>query len=157
MPFPTVPISATYLNVQEARASAALPAAGAWDATPTEMACPYFDNVTLRFTYTRGAAGGAFIWQMETSPYSVVGNVPAGASEWETEAIKAAGAVIAGADTTSQVQRELQAYTTQGAAAEDFSFGPIALNGTVERIRVRAAESGVIGTPGTLQVEAVFS
>jgi len=154
---PTVPLSATYLNVQEARANAVLPAAPAWDATPTAMVCAYFDNVTLSFTYTRGDAGGAFNWQIETSPYSVVGNVPAGASEWITEAIYASGGVAAGADTTSLVQRELQSYTTQGAAAEDFSFGPIGLNGTVERIRVRAQESGAVGTPGTLQIEAVFA
>jgi len=83
--------------------------------------------------------------------------VPTDASEWVTEAIKAAGAVVAGADTTSLVQRDSQSYTSQGAAAEDFSFGPIELNGTVERIRVRAAESGVVGTPGTLQIQAVFS
>lgn len=154
---PTPPLSATYYNVQEARASAALPAAGAWDATPTAMPCPYFSDVTLSLTYTRGAAGGAFDFQIETSPYSVVANAPAGASEWVTEAIYAGGAVAAGADTTSLVQRELQSYTSQGAAAEDFSFGPISLNGTVERLRVRARESGVVGTPGTLQIEAVFS
>jgi len=153
----TPPLSATYLNVQEARASAALPAAGVYDATPTVMPCAYFDSVTFSFTYTRGAAGGAFNWQMETSPYSIAGNVPTDASEWVTEAIKAAGAVVAGADTTSLVQRDSQSYTSQGAAAEDFSFGPIELNGTVERIRVRAAESGVVGTPGTLQIQAVFS
>jgi len=159
MPFPTVPISATYLNVQEARASAALPAAGAWDAVPdiVEMPCPYFDNVTLSFTYTRGGAGGAFDFQIETSLYSVAANAPAGASEWVTEAIYATGGVAAGADTTSLVQRELQSYTSQGAAAEDFSFGPVGLNGTVERIRVIARESGAVGTPGLLQIEAVFS
>ena len=39
----------------------------------------------------------------------------------------------------------------QGAAAEDFVFGPIALDG-VERIRIRARESGVVGSPGTLQI-----
>ena len=153
----TVPISATYLNVQEARASAALAAAGAWDATPTEMPAPYFQDMTLSFTYTRGAAGGAFDFQIETSPYSIVGNVPAGASEWITQAIYASGAVAAGADTTSLVQRELESFTSQGAAAEDFSYGPIGLKGTVERVRVRARESGVVGTPGTLQIEATFS
>jgi hypothetical protein len=121
------------------------------------MACPYFENVTLNFTYTRGAAGGAFDFQIETSPYSVAAGAPAGASEWVTAAIYAGGAVVAGADTTSLVQRELESYTSQGAAAEDFSFGPIDLGGTVERIRIRARESGVAGTPGTLQIEAVFA
>lgn len=153
----TMPISATYLNVQEARASAALPAAGAWDAAPTEMPSPYFDALTLSFTYTRGGAGGAFDFQIETSAYSVAANAPAGASEWVTESIYASGAVAAGADTTSLIQRELQSYTATGAAAEDFVYGPITLEGTIERIRIRARESGAVGTPGTLQIEANFA
>ena len=136
------------------RASAALADAGAWDATPTETPCAFVDNITLNFTYTRGAVGGAFDFQIETSIYAVAANVPAGAAEWATQSIYAAGAVVAGADTTSLVQRELESYTSQGAAAEDFSYGPIELNGTIERIRVRARESGVVGTPGTLQITA---
>jgi hypothetical protein len=121
------------------------------------MACPYFDHLTLSFTYTQGAQAGAFDFQIETSPYSIAANAPVGASEWVTESIYAAGAVAAGVDTTSLVQRELQSYTSQGAPAEDFSFGPIELRGTIERIRVRARESGAVGNPGTLQIEAVFS
>lgn len=152
----TPPLSATYLNVQEVRASAALPAAGAWDAAPTELACPFFDNVVLTFTYTRGAAGGAFDWQLETSPYSRIADAPAGAAEWATEPIYASGVVVAGADTTSLVQRELQSYGSQGAAAESIDFGPISFAKAIERVRVRARESGVVGTPGTLQIEAVF-
>lgn len=150
------PISATYLDVQVARASAALEAAGAWDPTPTALACPGFNSLTLAFTYTRGAAGGAFDFQVEYSLYSIVGDVAAGASEWITEAIYAGGGVAAGADTTSLVQRELQSYTSQGAAAEDFLFGAIELDGAAERVRIRARESGVAGTPGTLQIQANF-
>jgi len=138
------------------RASAALAAAGAWDAAPTESFTSGAHHITLSFTYTRGAAGGAFDWQIETSIYAVVGNVPAGAAEWVTESLYAAGAVAAGADTQSHVQREYQTYESQGAAAEDFVYGPVALNGTIERIRVRARESadGVQGTPGTLSIVA---
>lgn len=138
------------------RASAALGAAGAWDAAPTESFCSGAHNVTLSFTYTRGALGGAFDWQLETSIYAVVGNVPAGAAEWVTESIYAPGLVATGADTQDLVQRDYQTYGSQGAAAEDFAFGPIALEGTVERIRVRARESadGVQGTPGTLSIVA---
>jgi len=141
-------------NPVTARASAALPAAGAWDATPTEFFTSGAQHITLSLTYTRGAVNGAVDFQIETSIYAVVGNVPAGASEWVTESIYAAGAVVAGADTTSLVQRELQSYTSQGAAAEDWVLGPIALNGTIERIRVRARESGVVGTPGTFSIVA---
>ena len=139
-------------NPVNLRVSAALPAAGAWDAAPVESFSSGAHNLTLSFTYTRGAAGGAFDWQLEVSIYSVVGNVPAGASEWVTESVYAAGAVAAGADTQSRVQREYQTYQATGAALEDFVFGPIELNGTIERIRVGARESGNVGAPGTLQI-----
>ena len=138
------------------RESAALPAAGAWDAAPTESFSSGAQNVTLSFTYTRGAAGGAVDWQMEVSIYAVAANVPAGAAEWVTESVYSAGAVALGVDTQSRVQREYQTYGSQGAAAEDFVFGPIELNGTIERIRVRARESadGDQNSPGTLSIVA---
>jgi hypothetical protein len=153
----TPPLSATYINVQEARASNILPAVGTWDATPTEMICAYFEDMTLNFTYERGGAGGAFDWQVEVSPYSVAANVPASASEWLTEAIYAAGGIAAGADTQSRVQREFQTYQATAAGAEDFTYGPVGLDGTIERVRVRCRESGNVGAPGTLHVQAVFS
>ena len=140
-----------WVNPVIMRASAALPAAGAWDATPTEQNVAGAREVLLSFTYTRGGVGGAFDFQLEVSPYAVVGNVPAGASEWVTEALYAPSAVVAGADTTSLAQRELISYTSQGAAAEDFAFGPIEMGG-VERLRIRARESGAVGTPGTLSI-----
>lgn len=153
----TVPISATYLNVQEARASAVLLGAGAWDAAPTVMPCPYFDNVTLNFTYTRGGAAGAFDFQIQLSPYSVAANVPAGAQEWETESMYSGGILAAGVDTQNRVQRGYETYQATGAAAESFAYGPIELNGTFERLRINARESGNIAAPGTVQIEAVFS
>ena len=140
-----------WVNPEILRASAALPAAGAWDATPTELNVFGASTVTLSFSYTRGAAGGAFDWQLWTSIYSVVGNVPAGAQEWVAESVLAVGAVAAGVDTQSLAQRDYQTYTSQGAAVEAFVFGPIELAG-VERIRIRARESGAVGTPGTLQI-----
>ena len=141
-----------WTNPVNLRASAALGAAGAWDATPTASFCSGAQHISLYFTYTRGAVGGAFDFQMEVSAYAVAGNVPTGASEWVTQSLYEAGAVAPGADTTSEIQRELITYGSQGAAAEDFVFGPLELRGTVERIRVRAKESGVVGTPGTLQI-----
>ena len=143
-----------YTNPVILRVSAALPGAGAWDAAPVESSSAFAARMTLAFTYTRGAAGGAFDWQLEVSPYAVAANVPAGASEWITEAIYAGGAVVAGADTQSRVQREYQTYASTGAGAEDFVYGPIDLHSMIERVRVRARESGVVGTPGTLQITA---
>lgn len=141
-----------WANPVNLRASAALPAAGAWDATPVESFSTNAKDLTLFFTYEREGAGGAFDWQLEVAAYSVAAPAPAGAAEWTTESIYASGAVVAGADTTSLVQRELQTYTATGAAAEDFVYGPIELNGTIERIRIRARESGNVGAPGTLQI-----
>lgn len=148
-PFFSYPVG--WANPQVVRVSAALPAASAWDTTPLELLSDYAMHLHLQFTYTRGGAGGAFDWQLETSPYSVVALVPAGASEWVTEAIFAPGAVVAGADTTNNVQRDLQTYTATGAGAEDFVFD-VALDGNVERYRVRARESGAEQAPGTLQI-----
>ncbi len=142
-----------WTNPVDARASAALAAAGAWD-TPTEFFVSGAQNLTFAFTYTRGAAGGAFDYQIEISLYAVAANAPTGAAEWITEALYSSGAVVAGADTQSRIQREFETYVSQGAAAEGFGYGPIALNGTAERIRVRARESGVVGTPGILQCSA---
>jgi len=143
-----------YANPVILRASAALEAAGAWDAAPTESFSRNVKSLMITFTYTRDGAGGAFDWQLWTSIYSVAALVPAGAEEWNAPAIYASGAVAAGADTTSLVQRELESYEATGVGAETFTYGPISLSGTVERIRVRARESGAVGTPGTLQITA---
>lgn len=129
-----------------------LPAIGAWD-TPTEIACAGFDWVTLYFTYTRGAAGGAMDDQIQVSPYSA--NV-AGVEDWFSQSAYAVGAVVAGADTTSGIQREVVTYGSTAAAAETWSFGPIRLDGTVERIRVFTRESGVTATPGDCHIVGIF-
>ena len=143
------------LTQQVARASAALPAAGAWT-TPTELVCAQARNVTLHFMYTRGAAGGAFDFQVAVSPYSIAALVPAGGAEWTTMALYESGAVAANTDSQSQVQREYITYGGVDANGDAFVYGPIDLAERVERIRVRARESGVVGTPGTLQIEAIF-
>ena len=144
------PVSISYLDQQSARAAAALPAAGAWDAAPLELACPGFKRVTLYFHYTRGGAAGAFNFRIDTSPDS------AGAV-WNQSSQYAPGALAAGADTTSAVQRENITYTATGAAIEDFVYGPVDLNATVERIRIPAREIGNVGAPGTLEIEARFA
>lgn len=140
-----------WVNPVTFRASAALPAAGAWDATPTEQNVAGASALRLSLTYTRGAAGGAFEFQVESSIYAVVGNVPAGASEWVTEPLFEVDTIAAGTDAVSLVQRESVSYTSTGAGAEDFFMMPIDLAG-IERIRIRARETGVVGTPGTLSI-----
>lgn len=143
------------LNI--ARVTLALAAAGAWDATPLEIAVAGAKSAAFHFTYTRGGVGGAFDFQAQLSPYSVVGLVPAGGQEWPPESVINVGAVVAGADTTNLHQRDLGTYTSQGAAVESFTFGPIELDGTYERLRIPCRESGAVGTPGTLQVEVTLA
>ena len=130
----------------EARASAALPAAGAWDASPTEIVTAGMDSIRIVCTYTRGAAGGAFEIAPETSGES------SGAT-WERTTIYSGGGVVINTDTTSSLQREGMEYGATAAAAEAITYGPIALDGTVERMRIPARETGVVGNPGTLEIK----
>lgn len=145
------PISSTYLDVQQARVSGVLLGAGAWDATPTVMACPSFDFVTLYIKYDEAAGGadGAVDIRIDVSPDST-GTV------WHQITAYSVGAVTAGADTVSNMQREEIGYQAVGADAEFWVFGPIELRGTVERMRVAAQESGDVGDPGVCEIEARF-
>lgn len=147
------PLFSADYRLQEARASAALPAAGAFDASPTEMVCADMEFVALYVTYTRAAAGGAVTFKIETSPRTTDSLT---LENWYQATILAGGAVVGGADTTSLLQRDETQYTSTGAGAETFVL-PIALRSTAERLRVACAESGVVGNPGTVQITAVFS
>lgn len=149
------PIVTGWWNPATARASAALPAAGAWDAAPTELGSAYSTHLTLFFTYTRGGNTGAFDWQLETSPFSIDALAPAGSAVWFTEPLFAGGLVALQADSQSHVQRNYNTYGAVAGAAEDFHFD-IDLNGNVERYRVRARESadGDTDNPGTLAIVA---
>lgn len=135
---------------QTARASAALPASGAFDTTPTEMNVSGFHYAMFYLTYTRGGAGGDVQFKIEASP------VGAG-DHWYSIGTSSAGTTSSGADTVGNVQRGEVEYGSTGAGAEKFTYGPIALGGCVERLRLVAQESGATGTPGTLAALARFS
>lgn len=141
-------------NPVNMRATAALPAAGAWDATPTEQNVAGAGYIMLYFTYQEGdqAGVGAFDWQLQASAYSVAANAPAGALEWTDESMQAVGGVAAGLDTQSRVQAEYQTFAPTSANQEGFIYGPIHLAHDVERVRIPARESGVAGNPGVLQI-----
>ena len=141
-------------NPVNMRATGILEAVGEWDVTPTEQNIFGAQGLTLSFSYTRGAANGAFDYQIELSPYSAAALAPGGAEEWVTQAIYAAGAVAAGADTQSREQREFETYQATGAVAESFQLD-FDLKAPYERIRIRARESGAPGNPGTLQITMV--
>jgi len=150
---PGEPFIPTYLQLQTVRASAILLPAGAWDAA-TELYCTALSYVTFYMSYTRGGAAGAFDFTLEVSPY---GADVAGVQSWFQQGIIAGGAVAAGADTTSLTQREQASYTAVGAAIENYVYGPVELQGTVERLRMPCAETGNAGAPGTVHIVATFA
>ena len=146
------------VNPVNLRVSPALTAAVAWDANGDLVIqnIAGASQIAFSFSYTRGAADGAFDFQIDWSIYSIAGNVPVGAGEWSTEGIYSGGPVVLGIDTQSEIQQEYQTYGSAGAAIETFLFGPLALGYGIERIRIRGRESadGIIGTPGILQITA---
>ncbi len=135
------------------RARAALPAASAWDAAPLEIPIALAKSVTLFIEYIRAAAGGAADIQIFGSPYSADQALPV--QSWFSQALYAAGALAAGADVASRVQREYTTYQATGAAAETFIYGPIDLQ-YIERLRIRARESGAVANPGTCHIVGTF-
>jgi len=147
-----MPLGVGIESQQIARVSAALAAAGAWDATPLELYTVGAVRAMLQITYTEGAGAGAFALQLQSSIYSITANAPAGAGEWADASAYAVGAVVGGADVTSLIQGNVIQFTPVGAGAETFTFGPIELDGLVQRLRIPAHEVGVVGTPGTLQL-----
>ena len=149
-------LDADQLYLAITRVSAALAGAGAWDATPIELEAAHANYISFYFTYTRGGAAGAFDYRIQVTPYSLDAGVAAGAQVWSRLSVLDAGAVVAGVDAASLVQRDQVTYTTTGAAVEAFAIGPFELKGTIERIRIAARESGNVGTPGTLQIQALL-
>lgn len=143
------PISILPLDHQVARAAAALPGAGAFDATPLEMCCAGFDFVTLYITYTRGAAGGAVVMRPEFAEDST-------GAAWHRNSEYGPAIVAADVDSVSLEQAETITYTSNAAGAQTSMIGPFQLDGVVERMRVPCAESGVVGAPGTCAIEARF-
>lgn len=139
--------------VQTARAAAALPAAGAWDAAPLELYCAGYRICNLYIVYTRAAAGGAMDFQLQVSPRSADAG---GVEDWFAASAYDVGAVAAGVDTASAIQREVITYTSTAAGAEDFVFAFV-LGPGVERIRIPCRESGVVGNPGAVHIVAHFS
>jgi hypothetical protein len=142
-----------FANPVTVRANAALPAGGAFDAAPTEVACAGAWWVRLYFTYERAAAGGALSYRYEISPYSAD---VAGVEDWFQGTLYAAGPVNPCSDALSFVQAEAIRYCSTGAGAETFVSPPIHLAGCSERFRLACAESGTPALPGDCHVMAVF-
>lgn len=139
------------------RADAILLAAGAWDAAPVEVPVAAFDYLMLYLAYDEAAAvagNGAVDFYIEYSPYSAD---LAGVEDWFRMSLYEAGAMVAGSDITSNLQREIITYGSTGATVETFVYGPLSIMRTAERIRIFARESGDVANPGNLQIIGVLN
>lgn len=128
------------------RATAALPAAGAWYTSDWHF-CKGASFLTLYMEYDAVIAGNAFAFYLDFSPCPPFEGVY-GMSGYQM------GPVVAGADIQSGVQREVGNYTATGLPAEAFPFGPIELRNTVYKFRVWAHETGNVGNPGSFGCDA---
>ncbi len=150
-------------NPVTVRAYAALPAAGAWDATPTELACAGFIWVSLYLAYLEDAqgTGGAVDIALHVSPFDADASASAAARAWMQQSLYAPGVLAISVDTQSRFQREYITYGHTAAAAvpENWVYGPLRLADGVERIRIPARESadGDTANPGSLEIIAVFT
>jgi len=129
-------------SVVTVRASAALPAAGAFDAAPTEIPTGGRRYLLLVHQYTRAAAGGSFRHRVRTA--TTVG----GTDYWAQAVLIQNGAFAAGADVNSLIQREDFEYQATGAAAELIYC--IYDLGRAHKVRVPSREVGAVANPGTL-------
>jgi len=156
MPLPsTSPSQPLTENPVFLRAPAALEAAGAYD-TPVEVSVAGFTFITLFFQYIQGAAAqlpGAFTFIIESSPFAID---PGIFTEWYRSALYEGGNLAAGVDTASNIQREDITYQATGAVVETFTYGPIGIEGNIERIRISVCESGDVAEPGTLGLIATL-
>lgn len=137
--------------VVTARASAALPAAGAFDASPTEFSVAGFSFLSMYLTYTEGAVGGSVGTLIEFSDVSSGGN-------WYRESLQDQDPTVAGgANTVVPIQTIVRVFDPVGVAAERIKIGPIPLQRNVERVRIPANEIGITATPGTAEIKVLLS
>ena len=143
--------------MQAGRAYAILPAAGAWD-VPTEIPCVGMGRLTLFVEYLRGAPNGAAEMLLEVSPFSTViaAALPVGITEWYPLCLVEQPGVVAGADSTALLQRNILRLTSTGADREGFTFD-VNLPDYSEQFRVSFRESGVVNSPGNLGYYAILS
>jgi hypothetical protein len=132
------------------RDAAALPAAGAFDATPRTLQTFGKASCLLLLTYTPGAAGGAFRLRIDH------GNVdPVAGQIWARDPAVNAAVFASGADGVEQVTSSYKDFQSITPGVANYFRYAIPINGA-DSIRIAAAETGVVGTPGNLTIRAIF-
>lgn len=123
---------------ENAFTSAPLQAAGAY-ADGEVLDCSEFNHEVFECTYSRGAAGGAVKVKAMLSFDK--------GTTWSQTRTKQINAGAAGAEVVHDLLREAVRHTSEAAGAEIFIVEIPQVTAT--RIRISAAETGVVGTPGT--------
>lgn len=124
-----------------ARAAAILPAAGAYDLSPTAIATENFNEASFMISYTRGGANGAITYKVELSEDG---------TDWFQTADVRPGAYTAGNDLVDPTQRVEFLYTATGNANEKVMSPTFIV--AAKFFRVVAKESGNVGAPGTATI-----
>ncbi len=99
-----------------ARASAVLPAAGAFDSAPTEFPVAGFESMTLYIEYTRGAALGAMDWRVELS------DAASGDSWYQEIHAPLDPTITPGTEVLFPIGVMRRSYTALGATIEKFKM-----------------------------------
>ena len=140
------------------RTWAALPAAGAWDATPTVAVVQGFWWARLYFAYQRSHDTlGTLDYYYDLSPFYADAGAEDSDQAWYHGTLYAAGKMTPCQIQHSMVQQEYISYCSTSADVETFISPPIHLGGCIERLRVFCREGSLaVGNPGHAEVVAVF-
>lgn len=130
------------------RASAALAAAGAYDAAPTTITLGAATLAELRWTYTRGIAGGQCKFKIDVSDAS-------GGTYYDRTIDQGTLTITAGEAVTNLYTAAKAPPVPAGAGAESRSY--LFDVSTAAFLQVSFAEVGNIGTPGTVVASIVLA
>jgi hypothetical protein len=128
-------------------ASAALPAAGAWSAQTAWGVPAGISEITFFITYTRGAAGGYPVFCVELGAGGVLS-----LEQWEDDNPAITDPI--GIGSLYDHVRDVRGLHPAGAAAVSRAI-TVTIPRGVTSIALRAAEAGVVATPGTCAIVAV--
>jgi len=117
------------------------------DQTTEWISCQGKEWISFYCSYERGAAGGIVQFFVEYRLAGLTATFPC------QQSALAVGAVAAGADTLSTIQRDNMQYGATAAGAEGWIHGPIILGGSVRDFRITYRETGVPGTPGDFGID----
>lgn len=129
------------------RATAALPAAGAYDTSPTVIDTTNFATLELRVTYARGGAGGSVKFKVQVASDATQGT-------FFTRTVDDGTINASGSSSYSNIYQSEKLYTPAGAGAESYTY--IIDVSDVRYVKIPFAEAGNVGAPGIVTADCVL-